>query len=449
MEMDFGYGQNGSGVDTGSANGGGDNGQVTNLNTGKIDHDVNGLPAENLDGQGGTANNSGKGTDDKNNGDNGNPNTNANPDNDGTKNDNLNNEDNKDKTELAEGTVIEVGEEKYTVDANGNLVDKDNNIFKEAKDVDAWLKEFDKVEDKDDNEISISSIQDAVGVEITDDNDKPIEFENTTEGVKAYIDAVIETSKEEVQEAAINTLYQKYPILNDVLNYYIANGNSLEGFGQVPDRSGIVIDDTNEAQQEAIIRAAWNEQGRKGDVEGYINYLKSSGTLLATAQEELAALQESDAQYRKELEEEAERKENERIATLEKYWNGVHDVIKTRQIAGYQIPEQIIITRNGQKLSVTPEDFFNYIYRVDEEGHSAYERDLAKQTPESRRDDEILRAYLTFVGGNYSNLVNMAINKEKVATLKLRAKERSASTVRITKPTTTKPSGANIDLGYN
>ena len=43
----------------------------------------------------------------------------------------------------------------------------------------------------------------------------------------------------------------------------------------------------------------------------------------------------------------------------------------------------------------------------------------------------------------------MAINKEKVATLKLRAKERSTSTVRITKPTTTKPNGANIDLGYN
>lgn len=449
MDMDFGYVQNGSGVDTGSANSDGDNGQVTNLNTGKIDHDVNGLPVENLDGQGGNADGGNKGTDDKNSDNDGNSNANVNPDNDGTKNDNINNEDDKDKTELAEGTVIEVGEEKYTVDANGNLVDKDNNIFKEAKDVDAWLKEFDKVEDKDDKEISISSIQDAVGVEITDDNNKPIEFENTTEGVKAYIDAVIETSKEEVQEAAINTLYQKYPILNDVLNYYIANGNSLEGFGQVPDRSGIVIDDTNEAQQEAIIRAAWNEQGRKGDVESYIGYLKSSGTLLATAQEELAALQESDAQYRKELEEEAERKENERIATLEKYWNGVHDVIKTRQIAGYQIPEQIIVTRNGQKLSVTPEDFFNYIYRVDEEGHSAYERDLAKQTPESRRDDEILRAYLMFVGGNYSNLVNMAINKEKVATLKLRAKERSASTVRITKPTTTKPSGANIDLGYN
>lgn len=441
MEMDFGYVQNGNSDNAGSANVDGDGSQVTNLDTGKIDHDVNGVPADNLDGQNAGDN---KGINDNPN------NNNANPDNaDKNNNDSPDKKDDNDDNKLVEGTVIEVGEEKYTVDANGNLVDKDNNIFKEAKDVNEWLKEFDKVEDDKKGEINISSIQDAIGVEITDDNDKPVEFENTPEGIKAYIDAVIETSKEEVQEAAINTLYQKYPILNDVLNYYIANGNSLEGFGQVPDRSGIVIDDTNEAQQEAIIRAAWNEQGRKGDVESYIGYLKSSGTLLATAQEELAALQESDAQYRKELEEEAERKENERIATLEKYWNGVHDVIKTRQIAGYQIPEQIIINRNGQKLSVAPEDFFNYIYRVDEEGHSAYERDLAKQTPESRRDDEILRAYLMFVGGNYSNLVNMAINKEKVATLKLRAKERSASTVRITKPTTTKPNGANIDLGYN
>ena len=74
---------------------------------------------------------------------------------------------------------------------------------------------------------------------------------------------------------------------------------------------------------------------------------------------------------------------------------------------------------------------------------------MAKQTPESRRDDEILRAYLMFVGGNYSNLVNMAINKEKVATLKLKAKERNGSTVRVTKPNTTGNKGSNIDLGYN
>lgn len=449
MEFDFGYGQNGNGSNAGSAGGAGDGSQKTDLGTGKIDHDANGVSIDDIDENGSNGGNDGTGAGDNGNGGNGDANANGNQNGNGEGDKGGNGNGNKSDETLEAGTVIEVGEEKYTVDANGNLVDKDNNIFKEAKDVKAWLAEFDKIEDTDKDAISISSIQEAVGIEITDDNDKPIEYENTPEGVKAYIDAVIETAKEEQQEIAINTLYQKYPILSDVLNYYIANGNSLEGFGEIPDRSGITVDDSNEKQQEAIIRTAWSEQGRKGDVEGYINYLKSSGILAATAKEELAALQEADAQYRKELEEEAERKENERIEKLEKYWNGVHDVIKTRQIAGYQIPEQIIVNRDGQKLSVTPEDFFNYIYRVDKDGHSAYERDLAKQTPESRRDDEILRAYLMFVGGNYSNLVNMAINKEKVATLKLKAKERNGSTVRVTKPNTAGNKGSNIDLGYN
>lgn len=447
MEIDFGYEQIGNGGSAGSAGGAGDSSQKTDLGTGKIDHDSNGVPVEELDGKDGNSVDNKIDTDNNSNSNNTNTNSNTNKDNNGNGNADNKTDNNKTDEPLQAGTVIEVGEEKYTVDVNGNLVDKDGNVFKEAKDVKAWIEEFDKVEDTDKDIISISSIQDAIGVEITDDNDKPIEYENTPTGVKAYIDAVIETSREEQQELAINSLYQKYPILNDVLNYYIANGNSLEGFGEIPDRSNITIDDSNEEQQEAIIRTAWKEQNRKGDVESYINYLKSSGILLATAKEELQGIQEADAQYRKELEEEANRKQQEQIEQLQQYWNGVHEVIKTRQIAGYQIPEHIVINRDGQKLSVTPEDFFNYIYRVDKEGHSAYERDLIKQTPESRRDDEILRAYLMFVGGNYSNLVDMAINKEKVATLKLRAKERNSNTVRITKPNTTNK--GNIDLGYN
>lgn len=442
MDLDFGYNQNGNGDGAGSGNGNDGNGDVTNLNTGNIDHDPNGVPADDLDGGNSTG---GEGKSKP-------ANTNKDVDGNSNKEGNKDGNGNGSTTEepLQAGTSIEVGDETYTVDEAGNILDKNGNVFKEAKDVKEWLDSFDKVDATDgEDTISIDSIREAVGIEITDDNDEPIEFENSPAGIKAYIDAVVDTAKEEHYETAINTLYQKYPILNDVLNYYVANGNSLEGFGEIPDRSNITIDDENEAQQEAIIRTAWKERGQKGDIEGYLAYLKSSGTLLATAKEELTAIQESDKQYRDELAAEAERKENERIQRLEKYWNSVHDVVKSRNIAGYQIPDSIIINRNGQKLSVTPEDFFNYIYRVDKDGKSAYERDLEAETPESRRDDEILRAYLKFVGGNYSNLVEMAINKEKVNKLKLRAKERNASTIRINKPKTTTAKGADIDLGYN
>lgn len=424
MDLDFGYSQNDSSNDAGSETVNDKTTDVTNINNGNIENQANGEDADDLNG----------GTTEKN-----------------VDSDKENNDSNdSDKESLQAGTSIEVGNETYTVDESGNILDKNGNIFKEAKDVKAWLDSFEEVtENNDENAISIDSIREAVGIDITDDNDKPIEFENSPEGIKAYIDAVVNTAKEEHYETAINTLYQKYPVIKDVLNYYIANGNSLEGFGEIPDRSNITVDDNNEEQQIAIIRTAWKERGQKGDLDGYLAYLKSSGTLLATAREELANIQESDKQYREELEAEAEKQEAERVERLEKYWNGVHDVIKSRTIAGYKIPESIIINRNNQKISVTPEDFFNYIYRVDKNGKSAYEHDLEAETMESRRDDEILRAYLKFVGGNYSNLVDMAINNEKVTKLKLRAKERNSTSVRINRPKATSQKGVNIDLGYN
>ena len=414
MDIDFGYGQNVNTNGGGSDNKGEQNQDVTNLDNGQVENPNGG---ENI-------NEPPAGKENNENNENGNP------------------------TKLEEGTTLEIGDAKYTVDKDGNVVDSNGNIFKEASQVSEWMKEFENVEETT-SDISIDSIKAAIGIEITDDNDKPIVFDNTVEGIKSYVDSVIETSKQEHYDTAINTLYQKYPIIKDVINYYVANGNSLEGFGQVPDRSGIEIDENNEAQQEQIIRTAWSERKQRGDVNSYINYLKSSGTLLATAKEELDGLKEADAQYKRDIEAKAAAEEKEKIETLERYWNGVHDIIKSRKIAGYQIPESIVITRDGQKLSVTPEDFFNYIYRVDKEGKSAYERDLEAETPDVRRDDEILRAYLKYVGGNYSNLVDMAINEKNVATLKLRAKQHNASAIRVTKPKSTKPDGANIDLGYN
>ena len=424
--MDFGFGAGGNNEPIVSANDNKNESAVTDLGNGKVTSETISENVDNLD-------------------ENTKPNNND-------EEPPLNGNENKDvevkfKEQIEEGTIIEVGENVYTADANGNLVDKEGKVFKKSNEVNDWLNEMEIEEDSNDDVLSINSIQKLMGYEVTDENNKPVEFENTSAGVKAYIDAVIENKRNEHYETAINTLYQKYPILNDVLNYYVANGNSLEGFGQMPDRSNITIDQNNVEQQKQIIRTAWKETNRKGDVESYINYLDASGILYATAKDELEGLQESDANARKQLEAEAERVEKENVEKIQNYWNGVNNVIKTRQIAGYQIPENIIISRNGQKISVTPNDFFNYLYRVDSEGHSAYERDLMKQTPESRRDDEILRAYLTFVGGNYSNLVDMAINKQNVEKLKLKAKERkTTTTVRINRPTNN--GEKKLDFGY-
>lgn len=352
-------------------------------------------------------------------------------------------------SQLVEGTKIEIGDNTYTVDKDKNLIDDKGNIFKEADKVVEYLKGLEQSEEAGTDDLNIDTIVDAIGIDILDDNDNPVKFENTPEGIKQYVNAVIQTSQQEIAETTLNTLYSKYPIVKDVLDYYIANGNSLEGFTGRQDRSNIVIDENDEAQQEAIIRTAWKEQNRKGSVDNYIAYLKSSGTLRTIAEEELEGLKQADADYKRQLADEARAEEQAELERQKQYWSGVKEVIDSKQIAGYKIPDTILIEREGKKLAATPNDFFNYIYRVDKEGYSQYQRDLMKESAESRRDDEILRAYLKFVGGSYSNLVDMAINEKQVNTLKFKAKEASSRKTgfKVTPPTKDNDK-KEINLGY-
>lgn len=357
-------------------------------------------------------------------------------------------EEENETSDLAPGTELQLGDDIYTVDDNGNVVDKDGNIFKEAKDVKSWLESFEQEEDNSDAELNIGNIQKALGITITDENDKEIEFDNTAEGVKAYVEQVIENSREEHYQTAIDTLYQKYPFIEDMINYYNANGNSIEGYNEVPDRSNITIDENNEAQQEYIIKTAWKEQNRKGNVDSYIQYLKSTGNLLNAAQEELESLQEADKEYKNYLREQAEKAQIERENQAREYWGNVQNIVKSRKIAGYNIPESIVINRDGKKTTATVDDFFNYIYQVDNKGKSRYNYDVEAEDPQARLQDDILRAFLKFTGGSYSNLVDMAINTKEVNKLILKSKETKKPSISVRKPAPKKDKD-NIDLGFN
>lgn len=354
-----------------------------------------------------------------------------------------------DVSTLEAGTTIDTPDGTLIVDAQGNLVDKDGNIFKTKDEANDYLNQFESDGDDDSTEpeLSIKTIQEAIGVDVVDDKGKKIKFDNTAEGIKSYVNSVMEIRENEIAEAAINRLYQDVPVLPDIINYYVANGGSLEGYNEIPDRTQIVVDENNVSQQKAIIKQAHKEFGRRGDVNKYIKYLEDSGQLLETAKDELAALQQADKEEHERLRQQAEARIKADEEASEKYWNGVKKVIDSKKIAGYQIPDNIIISRDGKKISATPQDFFNYLYQVDDNGKSRYVYDLEAQTPEARRDDQILRAYLTFVGGNYASLVDMAIKEEKVRTLRMKSKQATTKGgIKVTPPSNTKPK--DLDFGY-
>ena len=350
--------------------------------------------------------------------------------------------------ELNPGDNVEFDGETYTVAENGDLVDKDGKVFKEAKDVNDWIS---SLQEETNDSITLEAIQDVFGEVIEGEDGKPVEFTNDPEGVKAYVNAVFELKSKEIQEGAINKLYADNPLLKQFQDYVQVTG-SARGFGELPDRTGWEIDKDNANQQETIIRMAAKEFGNMSINDNYIKYLKDTGGLYEEAVNQLTALQEKDKNVRAEIERRANEARIQEQQDLETYWNKVNDVINGRTIAGYKLPDSFVKEVDGKKQTLTPTDFYNYLSRqteVDADGNriTGYQKDLANESEDDYLARELITAWLMFTGGTYKDLATMAIKENEVRTLKLKSKEnRAHKTVKVTKPAS-KSSVDDIVLG--
>ena len=352
---------------------------------------------------------------------------------------NQNNQDtnNSSTGELAVGDTLEFEGSTYTVDRDGNLVDDKGSIFKQANEVSDWLKSMD-VDDNDqtDGGLNLASIQEALGVTVTDSDGKAVEFTDDAAGVKAYVNSVIDLKSNELQTAAINKLYSDNPLLKQ-FNDYVQLTGSPRGFGEIPDRSGIQVEKDNEAQQIAIIRMAAQEFGNKSLNENYIKYLRDSGGLYDEARNQLQALAEKDIAVRKEIETRAAAKRQEEAENVANYWKNVSNVINGRMIAGYKLPESFTKEVNGQKVVITPNDFYNYLSKANEQDAdgnrvTGYQKDLSNLSDADYLNRELLDAWLMFTGGTYKDLIDMAVKEDKVRQLRVKSKEqRTAKSVKI------------------
>ena len=350
--------------------------------------------------------------------------------------------------ELAAGDNVEFEGETYTVAENGDLVDKDGKVFKEAKDVKEWME---SLQEETDDTISLETIQDAFGQTIVGEDGKPVEFTNDAAGVQAYVKAVVDLQRNEIAEGAVNKLYADNPLLKQFIDYVQVNG-SPRGFGELPDRTGWQIDKDNAAQQETIVRMAAREFGNASLNDNYIKYLKDTGGLYDEAVNQLKALQDKDKTVKAEIEQRANAARAQEQQEIETYWNKVNDVINGRTIAGYKLPDSFVKEVDGKKQTLTPTDFYNYLSRqteVDADGNriTGYQKDLANESDDDYLARELITAWLMFTGGTYKDLATMAIKENEVRTLKLKSKEnRAHKTVKVTKPAS-KSSVDDIVLG--
>lgn len=356
--------------------------------------------------------------------------------------DNTSNQDNQQveesTDELEVGTQVEFDGTTYVVAENGDLVDDKGNVFKKADEVKQWLDENNASDDSfDDSGFSIDSIKTAVGIDVLDENGQPVEFTNDAQGVTNYVKAAVNSQLRNAEVGAINKLFTDIPVLKQFVDYIELTGGDPRGFGNIPDRRGIQLDQNNEQQLEAVIRMAGREFNNPNINDNYIKYLKSTGALFDEAKNQLNALVQKDVQYMQQIEQQAQAQREQEAQAQQFYWNKVAEAISKRNIGGYQLPENIVKEVDGKKYTYNLNDFFNYLARPAYKGEdgnvvTAYQYDLAQESEEEELNRTLLAAWLKFTGGTYKDLVDMAINETNVRKLIIKSKEqRNAKTIKV------------------
>ena len=351
-----------------------------------------------------------------------NPDTNANNGNGNTGNqgqqgqvDNQQQDSSMGEVKLSEGDTINVDGVNYTIDAEGNAIAADGTVFRTATELAELIAQ-------NGSEPSVlNQLQTRFGSDFKDENGNPIVFDDNEEGIAAYVETVVQSRVKEAQTAAINNLFETYPQVEQVINHLKLNG-TLDDFVEIPDRSQITVSKDNEEQQAAFIREEWKLSGKKGDVNKFIDYCKNAGILYDTAVESKEAV---DSIYESRLAEQkaqVEAKEAAAAAEEKAYWDNVEKTISKGELLGYSIPEQIQCNKDGKKVMLSRKDFLKYVSTpVDNEGNTAYMLDEAKVDSNARMQDDLLKAFLRFTGGDYASLVGMAVNKQKVLSIRTAA----------------------------
>ncbi|QOR58191.1 hypothetical protein KNV28_gp16 [uncultured phage cr107_1] len=319
------------------------------------------------------------------------------------------------EVQLSEGDTVNVDGVDYTIDAEGNAIAADGTVFRTATELAELIAQ-------NGSEPSVlNQLQTRFGSDFKDENGNPIVFDDNEEGIAAYVETVVQSRVKEAQAAAINNLFEIYPQVEQVINHLKLNG-SLDDFVEIPDRSQITVSKDNEEQQAAFIREEWKLSGKKGDVNKFIDYCKNAGILYDTAVESKEAV---DSIYESRLAEQkaqVEAKEAAAAAEEKAYWDNVEKTISKGELLGYSIPEQIQCNKDGKKVMLSRRDFLKYVSTpVDSEGNTAYMLDEAKVDSDARMQDDLLKAFLRFTGGDYASLVGMAVNKQKVLSIRTAA----------------------------
>jgi hypothetical protein len=335
-------------------------------------------------------------------------------------------ENNEEVTTEEASTETQEESTQLAVDDEGNLIDGEGKVLYKKG-------EYNIVENEDgtqevevnenDTEVLRSLIKDNYGIELSDREGNPIEYENSHDGLaKMIVDASDRRARLMEQQT-----FAAYPEARAFLNHLAAGYDSQSFFNVPTNYSNIAIPEETEQNANSLkplyrdlIMAEYRErynydnlnaEGRK-EVDKQANawfvYQEQAGMDrdAAISAQKLLAAKEIQIQKDRDAHNQQVLKQQEQEQQV--YWNGVKTaVVENGQIGNIKIPADI------------RESFYDYISRgVNEYGHTQEYID-ASQSTEENVNLNIQLALLRYLKFDLNKLIKMEVAHDKVKSLKL------------------------------
>jgi len=360
---------------------------------------------------------------------------------------------NNDDDEVDETKIIIDGVE-YKVDDDGNAVDDKGEVFKTKEEIDVLLS------DDDDTGIDVNKIAKTTGIEILDENNNPITYDNTDEGINAYVKDVYTRATQVGANQAINDLYAINPLIKSFVEHVKLN-NTADGFNQTVAYSTIKLDEKNEDQLISVIRSARKLKGdSETEIEMQIRWAKDDKKLVELGKSSLKYLQANESEQSKLRTRQLEQKQLLEQQEYEKRVNNVSTILKDGTIkiddnTSFTIPKLLTINQGGKKVQVENTVLIDYIttkrkYNMPDGSISvmtAFEAANYMKRSKQSEADLIIEAIQSLTGTSPTDLIKRSINSTTVKKVRsISTKRGSSGKGGSTRKPTKKPV---LDLKYN
>jgi hypothetical protein len=347
---------------------------------------------------------------------------------------------------------IEIDGKDYSLNENGDAIDSEGKVVMSKADIEQHSKspkgeeedasEGDPKGDEEEAEVSIADIQKVSGIELYDNEGKPVEYEMTVEGLAKREKDIKDTFLKQGQETALQEFFNSNPDLYNALLFKQKNG-SLEGFVNKGRYADTEFKDKDEDFLYNTIVEAEIKRGRSPEQAKRIaNYSKNDGKLKDDGKDAYDYLVDLDKKEEEQIKLKQDQEYAERLDRYKNHYGLYYDekgkevvvdnegsvynkVVTKGEIKGLTIPlEGLKVKRSdGTVKTYSRRDIFNYVAMAADPKTGMTQAQLDEANKLSNVDELLFRYLYNLTGGKMEQLVERKVLEGTAKRIKIKRKD--------------------------